>query len=572
MNKKRKAGKQASNEKAAAMRKVYQECARVTALPLLLNTLTAILTGTISVTAANVLGEFTDAVFGQNLSLGLRNIFVLAGCILILAFVGPMLGMLSDFFMLKSALRHDNLVFGRYLDKEPEKARAMNNGEVKYQLEDAPNTLRIQWVVLLSKALSVPFILVYLLSQSGRISWILTGIMILLVALRLLIPMIFQKKLAAYDKSEKAYYAKRREYETDAASKPYLIKLWGIQTNILNRIDCLYQTFFSESGVHQITCRICAEQMLEFLNSMTPLLLLLAGALMVAGGQVTPGGLAAMYAFLPVVQTVFNDFVTIIRDYPLICNAAERVCEFYRDPENTDGLRIGHFTGIEARKVSFSYMDRTVFRNLNFSVSVGDKIAILGGNGRGKSTLIKILCQLLKSYTGELQIGRLETEKQALNKSKAEKGETSSLRSDAMEARAYDIKMVNVLNWRGLIACAPQKPFLFSGTVRENIMLGNPDASREEADRLLDAFGIASLAEKQISMNSGLSGGEMQKVSLIRALLRQYEFLILDEPSNHLDQKSVIVLKEVINATDKTVLLITHDENLLDVVNAQIWV
>ena len=143
--------------------KVMKECACALRFPLLLNTVTAILTGVVGVAAANKLGKFADAVFQLNLPLSLRNIVALAACMAAVVFVVPGLGLLSDFVMLKSALRHDTIVFGHYLDKEPQKAMALNRGELQYQLEDAPNELRIYWVNLLSKLLSLPFCLGYLL-------------------------------------------------------------------------------------------------------------------------------------------------------------------------------------------------------------------------------------------------------------------------------------------------------------------------------------------------------------------------------------------------------------------------
>ena len=77
-------------------------------------------------------------------------------------------------------------------------------------------------------------------------------------------------------------------------------------------------------------------------------------------------------------------------------------------------------------------------------------------------------------------------------------------------------------------------------------------------------FGILSIADKMLSEESGLSGGERQKVSIVRGLLRESELLILDEPTNNLDHQSVLALKKYLMETKQTVILISHDSALLN--------
>ena len=103
-------------------------------------------------------------------------------------------------------------------------------------------------------------------------------------------------------------------------------------------------------------------------------------------------------------------------------------------------------------------------------------------------------------------------------------------------------------------------------------MISNSDIDRNTADALMDDFGILDLADRCIDSNSKLSGGEKQKISIIRALLKESEVLILDEPSNHLDQNSVNILKKYISQTPKTVILISHDPSLLDIADRFIQV
>ena len=86
----------------------------------------------------------------------------------------------------------------------------------------------------------------------------------------------------------------------------------------------------------------------------------------------------------------------------------------------------------------------------------------------------------------------------------------------------------------------------------------------------MSEFGILSLADREITAKTELSGGEKQKISLIRALLKPSSVIILDEPSNHLDIQSIDALKRIIYHTEKTVIMITHDSSFLSLVHRQI--
>ena len=175
-----------------------------------------------------------------------------------------------------------------------------------------------------------------------------------------------------------------------------------------------------------------------------------------------------------------------------------------------------------------------MFQGVDFSISEGEKVGICGRNGSGKSTFGKILASLIREYYGKITVG------------------------------SAPYRGINVESWRRLISYVPQNSWLSFTTVRENIMMGNFEAGLRKAEQLMYDFGLSSIADKVLSADCGLSGGERQKVSVIRGLLKESELLILDEPTNHLDRDSVLVLKKYIRETKQSVILISHDEQLLD--------
>ena len=116
-----------------------------------------------------------------------------------------------------------------------------------------------------------------------------------------------------------------------------------------------------------------------------------------------------------------------------------------------------------------------------------------------------------------------------------------------------------------------QDPFLFKGTVRENVKLGNLSDSIEQIEKVMDKIGILYLADRNIDIEKNdLSGGERQKISIARALLKDSAILLLDEPSNHLDSYTKKWLIEWLRKSDKIVIFTSHDKDLLQISDMQI--
>lgn len=523
-------------------REVFRDCAEAMFLPLMMIAIGNLLTELLYVLTASIFGDFADAVFAMDTSIGLRNVLFLALCILATAVFVPVFGMFGNFVMLRNALRHDNTIFGRFLQGDMQKVLASDLGEIQYQLEDAPNDLRIYWVNILGQMLALPIGWAYLLYRAGQISWLLTAIMVAVSLLKLAVSFFLRKRIAIGDKAEQAYNATRRAYETDITRKPYLIKLWGLKLPLLNRIDDLFRRYYKETAASYIRTKVGTEQLPLFIDTLTALILFAAGAINVAQGTISPGELAAMIAYLPVAQALLTNISEIIENYPLMINAANRVSEFYRGAEADSGDTVSRFESIVGENIRFRYSDIPVLDGAHFSIRRGDKVRITGENGSGKSTLVKILCGLLKNYDGDIRLN------------------------------GSDFRSVDVTKWRQMIAYAPQTPYLFGTTVRENIVLGNDSLPRRTVDELMNGFSILPLAENQISMNAEMSGGEKQKISIIRALLHKGDILILDEPTNHLDVSSIDFLRRCLANETRTVIVITHSHALDEVVPGNIYI
>ncbi len=184
--------------------------------------------------------------------------------------------------------------------------------------------------------------------------------------------------------------------------------------------------------------------------------------------------------------------------------------------------------------VSVSYGNRQVLHNITFSLHPGEIVCLTGESGRGKTTLVKALLQMVE-YTGNISIG------------------------------GVDCRKIPLSVLRRHISLCPEHGDLFPLTVSENIRLGTPAASEAEIASAMEQAALreeAGLLQREAGDNGSLlSGGQRQKVSLARALVKDAPFLILDEPTAALDTESeaqVLQTMEALKQAGKGLLVITH--------------
>ncbi len=195
--------------------------------------------------------------------------------------------------------------------------------------------------------------------------------------------------------------------------------------------------------------------------------------------------------------------------------------------------------GIEFEHVDFEYNeDQPVLKDINLEIKKGETIAVVGNSGGGKST---IACLLPRFY---------------------------DIKSGSIKFDDTDVRDIDLTDLRNNIAMVFQDNFLFSGTIRENIMLGNPNASEED---LMNAVKSAHLQDMIAELLHGidteltergvtLSGGQRQRVAIARAMIKNAQVIILDEATSALDNESEAIVQLALDnlIKDKTVLLIAH--------------
>lgn len=268
---------------------------------------------------------------------------------------------------------------------------------------------------------------------------------------------------------------------------------------------------------------------------------LLWGAGGLAKGTLTYGTLMAFLQLISQLRAPLQNVSGILPQYYSAIASAERLTELegLRDEtsllksEDADKLK-ADFKSIEAKNLCFGYGAKNILENCSFTAEKGDIIAITGESGSGKSTLFNLILGLYSPASGSLTVnGEIPTDASV----------------------------------RPLFAYVPQGNMVLSGSIRDNISLCNPDVDEESiinAAKAAEIYDyIAALPDGLDTMLSergaGLSEGQIQRISIARALITEAPVLLLDEATSALDESTETrVLENIRRMTGKTVLFITH--------------
>lgn len=287
---------------------------------------------------------------------------------------------------------------------------------------------------------------------------------------------------------------------------------------------------------------------------MSPLMYLIAscgiafvlwyGTNLITSGMMTMGALTSFVTSLLLLYKPIKSFGNTLTGLQTIFVAMGRVFELFDlEPEIKDAVDaqelLGVKSGITFRDVCFEYVeDQPVLKHINLNVNKNETIAIVGNSGGGKTTLVNLIPRFYDVKSGSVEI-------------------------DGVDIRKYTLESL-----RSNIAVVFQDNFLFSGTIKENILLGNKNATEEE---VLKAVELAHLTEFLNSLPDGLnteigergtslSGGQRQRVAIARALIKNSPIVVLDEATSALDNQSEEIVQKALDnlMQNKTVFVIAH--------------
>jgi subfamily B ATP-binding cassette protein MsbA len=283
---------------------------------------------------------------------------------------------------------------------------------------------------------------------------------------------------------------------------------------------------------------------MHFVISIGVALVIWQGSYMIINGRLTVGEfvsfITALLMLYQPIKSIGNDYNALQRSLLAIDRVFHQLNEATTMDINPNGMKLTTINNvIEYKNVCFAYQkDQSVLRNVCFSVNVGETVAFVGSSGGGKSTIVNLLPRFYDVTSGEILL-------------------------DGVDVRNFRLDSL-----RDNISVVFQDSFLFSGTIRENILIGRRDAGKEQ---LKIAIKSSCLEEFVSSLPNGLdteigergvmlSGGQKQRIAIARAFLKNAPILILDEATSALDTKSEAVVQKALNnlMKNRTVFMVAH--------------
>lgn len=269
------------------------------------------------------------------------------------------------------------------------------------------------------------------------------------------------------------------------------------------------------------------------------------GAYLLQTGEMSVGDLISFVLYTSFIGGSIAGLGDLFGQLQRAIGASERILEIHSEVVEKDAgteQMSNQLTGsIAFKDVLFAYPSRTevdVLKSLNLEIKSGEKVALIGRSGAGKSTIAQLLMRLYDGYQGEISI-------------------------DGQEISQYNLK-----SYRQHIGVVPQEIILFGGSIRENIAYGNPEASNEDIRKAAEQANALDFIE---SFPEGfdtlvgergvkLSGGQRQRIAIARTILKNPTILILDEATSSLDAESESQVQEALNELmkNRTTLIIAH--------------
>ena len=333
--------------------------------------------------------------------------------------------------------------------------------------------------------------------------------------------------------------------ETMSVSGQLLVKLFGMEQREYNRYESVNKSMIKLNIRESMAGRWFFMALTTF-TSIGPMLLYLVGGILMMryDSSITVGQITVLVALLGQMYRPVNQLLNIQVDWIRSMALFTRIFAYYDMPveiENApDAITPDHVSGeVEFRHVRFHYEpEREILRDVSFRLNKGRCIAIVGPSGSGKSTLINLIPRLYDVIDGEVLF-------------------------DGVDVRKLDLAFL-----RRNIGIVSQETYLFNGTIRENLLYAKPDATEEE---LIEACRNANIYDFIASQETGLdtvvgnrglklSGGEKQRISIARILLKDPALMIFDEATSALDSISEQKIQDAIEPliATRTSILIAH--------------
>ncbi|MDI3503659.1 MAG: ATP-binding cassette, subfamily multidrug efflux pump [Candidatus Cloacimonadota bacterium] len=260
----------------------------------------------------------------------------------------------------------------------------------------------------------------------------------------------------------------------------------------------------------------------QYIDYFAQIGVILFGGYMAVKGEITVGTFFLFYTYLSMMIYPLLDLPQLFVSGKQAFVNIDRLEEMKAHPtfnkDEQQGVKVDRFTGLSFKQVSFSYpgKDKLTLNEISFELRPGEKMLILGATGCGKTTIANLILGLIKADSGKIFFSDI------------------------------DLEDINIRSLRDVVAYVPQEPSLFSGSIKDNILLANESASEAEYQLALQASQLKEEIDSFVMKDQtpvgqrglSVSGGQKQRITIARALIKQPKLLILDDITASLDAEN----------------------------------
>lgn len=361
-------------------------------------------------------------------------------------------------------------------------------------------------------------VIIFLMRAVGAViglfllNWKLSLIIMLAVPFQIGFNIILSKLEERYSNECIEQNKRHNQWFNDFISGIFDIKLWGLEKQKISEYDSILN---DTATAQQKSSLLSGKSTLLFssLQNIFTYALYIAGMFLVIPGELTLGSLISFVSFSAYFFSPVDILLNVRRMLGRMAPNVESLKHFYalREEEDDDKPALTEpIHTISFRDVSVSLGEKAILQNVSFDIHRGEKVLLVGENGSGKSTILNLLLRIYEPDAGNILV-------------------------DGIPINAYQVG-----SYRKRYSVVAQDVYLFSGTIRDNIFLDHvssnsefPAFCRKSIERLPDGY------DTLVGINGSMvSGGERQKVALLRALNRKQDVLIMDEPTSNYDAES----------------------------------
>ena len=445
-------------------------------------------------------------------------------------------------------------VFSHLLHLSPEFFEQNRTGDVLSRLTN--DTTQLETVIgsSVSMALRNALLLVGGLVMLAITSMKLT-LLVLLAIPFVLVPIIaFGRRVRKLARESQDSVANVGAYTDEVIHEIRTVQAYGHEAESASEFNTRVETTFG-TGIKRVRQRALLVVAVITLVFSAIALILWVGGHDVLSGAISAGELSAFIFYAVIVASAMGTISEVIGDVQRAAGATERLVELLTTPftlpqaQQPLSLPLPAMGEVTMRAIQFAYpsrLDAPVFENFNLHINPGEKIALVGPSGAGKTTVFQLLQRFYDPQDGEILLD------------------------------GVNIKDVDIHALRERIALVPQDPVIFASSLRDNVRYARPDASDEDVIAACKAaFAMEFIEQLPEGLDSflgergvRLSGGQKQRIAIARAILANRPILLLDEATSALDSNSEQKVQQALEGLmqNRTTIMIAH--RLSTVINA----